>query len=65
MPIVITSPRPKPTRKRTPAQPIQLQQALVIARKPGRRVCPEAEADPEADARVRAFFAKTIRPPNA
>jgi hypothetical protein len=40
------------------------QTKIITAKKPGRRRRSEdAEIDPEAEARVKAFFARMIRPP--
>jgi hypothetical protein len=63
MTIVTAAPkRRRPKQKQ--ARPLLLQQTIVTARKPGRSARPEPEIDPEAEARVRAFFARAIRPPS-
>ena len=42
---------------------MQLEQAVITARTPGKRARAEREVDPEAEARVREFFAQMIQPP--
>jgi hypothetical protein len=60
---IVTNSPPKRQRAKERAQPMQLQQAVITARKPGKRVPAERGIDPEAEARVREFFARMIRPP--
>jgi hypothetical protein len=55
--------RPARRRRKTVAQ-AKVEVAIVTAKKPGKRSATETEQppDPEADARVGAFFARMIRP---
>ena len=63
MVIVTYRHRPKrPTKKPTQAATIKVPR-IVEARAPGKRKRVEEPSDPEADARVAAFFARAISPP--
>jgi hypothetical protein len=67
-PIIVTAQKPKYPRRPKPKQTVAIAAVVVQARKPDKRrdVLPDdAPADPEADARVKAFFARMIRPRNA
>jgi len=50
---IVTNSPPKRQRAKERAQLMQLQQAVITARKPGKRVPTERGIDPEAEARVR------------
>jgi hypothetical protein len=53
--------RHRPKRKRPTKPPPEIPTPIVHAPKPGKRRRPELPDDPEADARVAAFFARMIR----
>jgi len=59
---IVTNSPPKRQRAKKRAQPMQLQQAVITARNPGKRVHAERGIDPEAEARVQAFLARMVRP---
>jgi hypothetical protein len=59
-PMTIITHRHRPKRKR-PKPPPEIPTPIVHAPKPGKRRAVDLPDDPEADARVAAFFARMIR----
>jgi len=60
---IVTASRPKRRPVEKPAPPVQIQQAIITAKKLGKRARPEREIDPDADARAKAFLERMIVPP--
>ena len=60
---IVTASPPKRRSPEKRAQPMQLQQAVITARKPGKPVQPAREIDPDADVRAKAFLERMIVPP--
>jgi hypothetical protein len=63
MTIVISAHRPKRQRRRKAQSAVLTGPAIVtVARKRGPKLPVEPAPDPEADARVAAWFARNVRP---
>lgn len=63
--MTIVTARPPRPRRPASAKPAHAMAAVIATtRKPGRRLPAPLAEDPEADARVRAFFARMIRAPD-